>query len=36
MLAHEVAVVETAVTNLVETVSGIQDIKDCITAFGGP
>jgi hypothetical protein len=35
-LAHEVAVVETAVTNLVETVSGIQDIKDCITAFGGP
>jgi hypothetical protein len=35
-LAHDVSIVRVAVTNLVETVSGIEDIKDCVTAFNGP
>jgi hypothetical protein len=35
-LAQDIAVVENAITSLVETVTGIQDVKDCVTAFGGP
>lgn len=34
--AHDLAVVKTAVTSLIETAAGIQAIKDCVTAFNGP
>jgi hypothetical protein len=35
-VAHDLAVVKSAVTTLIKTVSGIQDIQDCITAFNAP
>jgi hypothetical protein len=35
-LAQGVAVVKAAVINLIKTVSGIQDLQDCKTAFDGP
>jgi hypothetical protein len=35
-LAQGVAIVKTAVVGLIEDVSGIQDLKDCVAAFNGP
>jgi hypothetical protein len=35
-LAQDLALVKNAVISLVETVTGIQDVKNCVTAFGGP
>jgi hypothetical protein len=35
-LARGIGVVEAAVINLIKTVSGIQDLQDCVAAFDGP
>lgn len=35
-LAKNIALLRTATEKFIETVTGIQDVKDCVTAFNGP